>query len=297
MTNQLYLTEPQKDAEMKRVGELMAQHTVESLIGLYEIIDRNYGHLAGSGIYIAFGAEPYVLTAAHVYSDHRSLAVYRGPGRPPFLFENPTQCIGAEIDLALCRLGRNALTQIADRTPLNPKRLADNSNAEGDFIFIHGYPGISSRYSHSMNSVISNSLPYITVLSEFPLGLQSEHIDPKTHFAVAFSPIGNKDHLDRDCGLPDPHGLSGSAVWATRRNKYPGRNWTANNAEVIGIVQKWHQQERCLLVLRSEVIRNIVHHFLQREVAYFNWQERRVPIGDDWVDWFKASKIVKEMVL
>ena len=116
--------------------------------------------------------------------------------------------------------------------------MAEEIDAEGDMIFIQGYPGRHSRFLGLVGGIVSNSLAYTTTMAELPDGF-----DPRITFAIDYPALGNKDSDDRDTALPHPGGLSGSPIWATRRNVYSGGSWTPERAEVIGIATRWLQDE------------------------------------------------------
>ncbi|WP_124836585.1 hypothetical protein [Burkholderia glumae] len=72
-----------------------------------------------------------------------------------------------------------------------------------------------------------------------------ESFDPKYHFGVAYSPE-NAQRIDEDAvsnspGLSDPHGLSGSLVWNSRRLEcfYNGQPWDPSMSLVTGIIWGW----------------------------------------------------------
>ena len=53
--------------------------------------------------------------------------------------------------------------------------------------------------------------------------------------------------------LPSPDGLSGAAVWNTRRSELR-ETWTPSDARIVGIVHRWDQDGECLIATRIEKI-------------------------------------------
>jgi len=89
----------------------------------------------------------------------------------------------------------------------------------------------------------------------------------------------------------DPHGLSGSAVWATGRCT-TGNSWEPSLARIVGVVHNWDERSQSLVGTRIEAVRAFVLHVLRSRHAYSKWELRGRPSGDDWSDWFAAVQAI-----
>lgn len=276
---------------MKRIGPLMAQHVRQHVFGLYQILGPDDGVLEGTGLYLDLGGEPYVLTAHHVFRGAPALAVFGGQGKPFFPLTNAAQGVSPPQDLGLTRLDGSASTRIAGLHPLSAGKLASSISAEGDFLYIYGYPGMHSRFFSAVGGIASQALSYVTTLAELPAGF-----DERVNFAISYPAGGNQDDKDREVPLPSPDGLSGSPIWATRWNRATGATWKPETAEVIGVTTRWLQDEGCLIGTRIEVVRPQVRHFLQREAAYFRWKNRGCPENDSLTDWLSVENAVSQLI-
>ena len=140
-------------------------------------------------------------------------------------------------------------THIADTpiVPFDASTLAENSADLEDYIFIHSYPGTRSRFSALGQGIYFSTQPYGTVSGTSVW----KGFDAKIHFALEYPGEGQEHSDGRAATLPDPHGLSGTAVWRTGRAK-AGPNWTTNDAKIVGIVHRWDQDSSTLVAPRIE---------------------------------------------
>lgn len=261
----------------------LANHTANHLLGMYHVIDENYGKLHGTGLFIKFGDEPYIISAGHIFSTGMPLAAFGGDGKKFFPLSNPTQGVGDPVDLGLTRLDRSALTEITDRAPIEPSRFGSSQDLDGEAIFLHGYPDDRSRFSPLSNGIRSKSLPYLTEIIPIPAGTV---YDDESFIAVAYDPTKALDEDDREVPLPLAYGMSGAPVWATRSRYYRADEWGPEHAQIVGIAHHWLPEHKCIIATRAEQVVVQIAHMLQREAAYFRWLDRGTPQGDDWSDWF-----------
>jgi hypothetical protein len=280
------VTELQKT--MIEIGQAMAHYTYPYLAQIFEVQSRNRGRFLGSGTFINLGGTPYLLTASHVPADCtvRKWAHSLGDATPPTIVPNPWQCLSFPEDLALARLDVENFAGQHRVRMLEPNLFANNcEDLNGDFIFLHGWPGELSKELWSLaRGIASKTFPYTTCL-----GTSSRSwFDHGIHFAVDFRVEAQTQEGGGQANVPSPHGMSGSAVWKTNWNHYK-KDWRPEHARVIGVAFDWDQSGHAITCTRIERVRDFINLSLHREAAYFNWQQRGGPYDDNWEDWFKVN--------
>ena len=142
-------------------------------------------------------------------------------------------------------------------------RFADrHQTVPHEFLWMAGYPGARVKQLATGTFSVCQALPTQEYL--FHDGVEPhENFSPASHFAVAYSPEGAQ-RLDisrpsSSPGLSDPHGLSGSLVWNTRRLEcfYSNQPWDPSLAVVTGIVWGW-PGSNYLIATRVEHIRGFL---------------------------------------
>lgn len=279
-------------ADLRTIDQ-MKVFTGPSSVAVYGSLSLTEGELLGSGTLLDLWGETFLLTADHVLRPlfamksaserlYIALACSKDDGETPGVL--PTHWYGRPppIDVAATSLGSAQWS--STRVPLASRLVAPNSAvADRGLLFIHGYPGARSR-AFSFGTA-SKSLPYLSG----PADIQGvSWFDPEVHFGVRYDP----DRLIGEHGQPadfvDPHGLSGSAVWAVN-GAADVDDWTpSHNARVIGIVTAWSQSDHALVATRIEVVRERLARLLRNRFAHARWEARSKPLGDDWADWFAA---------
>lgn len=287
------LTPPEINANLPAIIAAMKLRTEPHLCAIYGVFDENFGELVGSSTLLSLRGETFLLTADHVArakllpdSSGRGLR-YVGiahtarNGEPPCLISAPIYGMSDPYDLALIPVDVTTL----DRVPLDAGLLATNSNlANRDILFIQGLPGARS---HSLFGVHSDTLPYATG----PGTSTFAWFDPKIHFAIDYSKNGLLDEKGEAIDMVNPHGLSGSAVWATGRCT-TGDAWDSSLARVVGVIHNWDEQSQSLVGTRIEAVREFVLHVVRSRHAYSEWEQRGRPVGDDWTDWLSAVQAI-----
>ncbi len=266
----------------------MKFHTFPSLAGLYGSIDENIGELVGSGTFINFQGQPYLLTAGHVAFEkdrYIGLTHTRSNGFLPSLITNPYHILNKFLDICVVKIEAEELKG-TNITPISTDRLALHSNnLDGDILFTHGYPGAKSKSVRLLDAVFSTTQPFGT----FTGGSVYPWFDSQYHFALDYPQTGQLDENISEIQLEDPHGLSGSAVWKTNRDQ-SGVNWSPLQAEIVGVIHHWDDHANSLIATRIEFVRDLLLRSFRRELAYFHWLERGAPTNDDWNDWFVACE-------
>ena len=142
----------------------MALHThpyVASVVGVDA--DGGAGRHVGSALRIVVGGRRAIVTAGHVLAQARAhfarIAVSATRGAPPFEVTGTDPVVDEEHDLALLPLDAAYPSEgisfwPEERFDPEPSRLAT------DFLFVHGFPAVRSRFSGLANGLVNRSLPY-----------------------------------------------------------------------------------------------------------------------------------------
>lgn len=266
----------------------MVSMTARHLLGVYGVdsLDPPSVLLLGSGTLVDLGGIPAILTAGHVgrERDRYVRLARRGLDDDGEIIPGPHYLIEDPADLAILEVGPEPALAPGQEI-LSLSRLAASSPNTGENdLFIHGFPGDLSRSSAFLPGRESESLP----LETFEQACTSALFDPRFHFAVNYpDPLALRTNVGGGTvSIPDPHGLSGSAVW--RANTTLGAPWRPDLAEVVGVAQMWLKDENVIVATRVEVVREILLTVLRKRHAYFRWVSRGRPIGDDLADWYDA---------
>jgi hypothetical protein len=288
------LDDDQKRRIFLQVCDEMRDYTASSMSAVYGIVSESSGRLVGGGTFLRLHGATYLLTAAHVAErmlDHERLAHTSSYGARPQLIQNPLVCQPLPLDVAIVRIEESAV-QAHSLKSWPATILADRaSNTERDILFVHGFPGEKSKWLPIVNGGIhSESLPFGTsdATSIWP------HYDPDLHLAVIYPPDGWFDNQGRSIDMPNPEGLSGSALWQTYRREHP-EDWDTGFARIIGVIHRYDPDAHSLIATRIEPISEFIIRVLRRESAYFRWQNRGQPTDDDWSDWFASASDIRSL--
>lgn len=251
------MTTPARDqeklTEFFRVIDALALYTAPALCSIIGVDAVDYGELVGTGTYLRYGDRLYILTARHVAeeacSKYPGCAFSVGAGKRPILITRPFVLHKEPfLDIAVLPVDEQDIVGTSV-VPFAPSVLAESSADLEDYLFIHGYPGAKSRFSALGQGIVSSTQPYGTVTGTSVWA----GFDDKIHFALEYPGEGQEHSDGRAATLPDPHGLSGTAVWRTGRAK-AGANWTPQDAKIVGIVHRWDQDSSTLVATRIEPV-------------------------------------------
>ncbi len=250
--------EQRKIAILMEVTDKMAKFTSPFLCSIAGIISHDEGDHIGTGTFITIGGNKYLFTAAHVACEAEA-AKYTGVAHSlgnarPYMNVAGSFRKNHDLDIAYAPVNFPGLPD-SDRSSCPEELVGPSLGVEKDWLFIHGLPGSSSPYFRMSKAVHSRTLPYGTV-AETPKWSQ---FNPKVHFASRYEP---RDQMYADgtpAELPNPSGLSGVAVWNTRRGEKDSR-WTPADARVAGIVHRWDTDARCLIATKIEAILEWMRH-------------------------------------
>lgn len=263
--------------------EALKTHTTRHITALYEWtqLDPPAGKLRGSGTFISMGGETFTLTAGHVITGRPA---HYGFGRrhddeDARAVLGPFYTLPDPLDLGLVYLGADAGLPEGQST-LSCRAVAQHSpdpDAEG--LFLHGYPGAQSRTIWPRMMTRSMSLPLETYVDECNDG----QYDEENHYAVSYPQVA-RDEAGNEFHLPDPRGLSGSAVW---RSPIGSPN---ADPEVVGVVHTWIPVDDCLIVTRVEKVRQFMLDIARRRRAYFGWIDAGRPELSALDHWLAAEE-------
>jgi len=271
----------------------MTQAVEPTIASISRPVAIDEGELVGTGTYLGLLGQPYLLTNEHVARFQRINGLGHLPrqGGDYHRIANPFQCVPKPLDAALARMDQGTF-QVGDRHCVAPEYIAERFDTpENELLFLIGFPGELSRMSAFAGGLLSRAVPYLTRQASLPAGY-----DSPTSFALHYPYDKLLIKSDGKSGtLPDPPGLSGSAVWATGVIATGMKNWSPSQARIVGLVHSWELDNHTLVATKIEFIREFLVHALRKEFAYFSWIHRGQPLGNDWSDWFKAESFIQDL--
>jgi hypothetical protein len=286
MTFAVQIDEP----TLMRVGQAMMHHTIDFITPVSRAIEYTYGEVEGSGTFVELRGTPYILTNEHVARARlvHPLAHFLGDGVRAARIVHPFQCITFPTDAAIARLEPSVLALGTKRPVLSARIDQVFQPADGEIMFMHGFPGAQSHFSAIYQGLLTTTFPYAVDVASLPAAY-----DPDLFFALSYPPYGNVKRFDGSAAnLPNPEGLSGTVVWDTKFVA-TGAGWTPDRARIAGVVFGWNQPHHCLVATKIEIVRHFLLNALRREAAYLHWHlVRGEPLWDDLSDWAWAEETV-----
>jgi len=224
----------------------------------------DHGEGWGSGSFIEVDRSKFILTNQHVATIRHSgqrLGFQMAGQEKLILIQGHHVELGLPLDLALLPVpeaGWTGLTHGA--SPLNLDKIAAaHSPVPTEILAFAGFAGKGTSFHFDTLFFKATT----SVSREVPLPTDPRW-DIRFHFGLDYRPDLATTVVGND-GLPDPRGLSGSAVWNTRfvEAKIRGIDWTPDLAQVTGVVWGWPSQQGLLVATRAEHLRS----FLQEAPA------------------------------
>lgn len=226
--------------------ERMAIHTRPYLASVIGVMSPTEGRHVGSACWCLLGGRRCLVTAAHVIDDalkYPSLAVSIGHIMKPQLLQGEV-LLDRDSDVAVYYLPDDLI--LGEGKDFWPEDRMDGTEAflSTDYLFMHGFPGASSRSSTVLSRISNHSLPYGAMRrTEGPL----PDLAP-FQFALNFDPrniqSGSGQRLD---SLPDPWGLSGCPVFRIGVSGQRPGDWNSSLSRLVGFVTHWEPNLELLL--------------------------------------------------
>lgn len=246
------MTEDSMDLEEKikfvqSTIEPMALLTYPHIAG-FVAIDDDAGRHVGSALRCAVAGRNTIITAAHVVREARNggrFAVTAVRGRPPFELHGEPDRIDHELDVASYVLPSE---YPVDGLAFWPEERIDPSEEKlsTDYLFVHGFPGVRSRFSPLLGGLAKQSLPYGVMLREDELPANMRPFQ----FAMDFDPANMLSPDGSPADWLEPHGLSGSPVWRIGASGQRVDTWKPERCLLVGIVTTWCPDEKLILATK-----------------------------------------------
>jgi hypothetical protein len=237
-----------------QVTDAMLAHTRPYVTPLGTETDRLV-RLVGTGSYVQHEARRILLTCEHVAREqpmhhrfHGCDDVFRHPG-PWTMDKHPIDAAFAAIEDPV----RRASVHQADAIPLSRFAQWHRLSQPEEMLFFRGYAGENAHYAFGVHQ--TNGSGYCT----------QEKIDTGDHaiFELFWEPentqvtAGTSAEAKAEMRWEVPRGFSGSLVWNTRYLEVTGQgeDWSPEDAVVTGLLRRWDEDARTLLVWRVEHLR------------------------------------------
>ncbi len=227
----------------------MAWHTYPYISSIVGVEDESSGQHVGSAVRVILHGHRAIVTAAHVIEQARSsyprFALTAVRGGAPYELHGPPAHLDRERDLAAYFLPDDYPDEgiafwLADRADTEGDKLAT------DYLFVHGFPAVQSRFSGLAGGLLDRSLPYGVMQREDDLPAD---IAP-FQFAMDFDPGNFQGQNGQSIEWVDPHGLSGSPVWRIGASGQPMNEWSPELCLAVGVVTQWRPDEKILVATR-----------------------------------------------
>lgn len=239
----------------------MSEYVRPFVTPIGRMLSETEGMHEGTGSFIERKGERFLLSNDHVAAAMTSNQLTIGFHGTDDLVRvvGNAHAYGAPQDVALWRLSQEnwtAVTHMAATIP-ESKFAPVHAPVSGEMLFLQGFAGERSKFL--FGHLVTPRTPYLAIEAAVP---EDPVANPTVHFALTYSPESTKSVDSSSRGPPDPHGLSGSLIWDTRRIAClrDGRPWHPEEARVTGILWGWLSGQGCLLATRVE-------HMPVRELA------------------------------
>lgn len=159
---------------------------------------------------IRLGSSVFLCTAKHVIDGNKNSTLYVSPKNVLVLFESDFQTV-EDHDVAVAQLNEEQTDQLSDFTPLEESSIATSKQTEEScFIELVGFPETKNRKGHGQNKIKGQIHGFGGTLIE----ATAERV------RVKFSSKRAIDAKTRtQVTPPDPHGISGGAMFGIAMNE------------------------------------------------------------------------------
>ena len=211
--------------------------------------------LVGSGTYFIFGSQRNLLTCEHVaheapihYHFNGWEDVFEVSGH--FTMEkHPVDAALVSMEDELWRSCQHKAAAVSYERFAAEHRVA----MPAELLFFLGWSGENAHYGFGVHQTNATGYCSQEVLNSGDGQNFEMFWDPQqTRFTT-----GTSDAAKGAVRCDDPHGFSGSLVWNTRYLEITnqGGSWVPSDAVVTGLLRRWDQKKKTLLVWRIEHLR------------------------------------------
>lgn len=233
----------------------MQDHCMRYITPVSHAVEHDWGVLEGTGAYVEFEGKRLLLSNEHVLHDWetRQFCHQFHGCEDVFKLGKPLALEGHPVDAAVCVVEDkiwDMRTHGAEDVP--QARVATRHHpVRGELLFFAGYP--EKRSKSLYKNLITRATRLVTQEPQFsPIPDLHPH-----YFLLNYAP-GQAQSLDptNPVDLSDPHGLSGSLVWNTRRIECLAqkREWSPDLAQVTGLLCRWNSPTSTVMAIRIEVV-------------------------------------------
>lgn len=233
-----------------QVTDAMLVHTKPFVSPLSSETDEEV-RLIGTGTFVQ-GNKLRILTCEHVAREQPIHFRFKGSDRV-FLQDAPWTSEKNPIDAAFSELKKchwNACNHQSNAIPLNRFARSHATSSQAELLFFHGYAGENAAHAFGVHN--ANGTGYCTQEKKdsgdaeiFELFWEPENTQLSS---------GTPSSAGRQMLFEVAGGFSGSLVWNTRYVEVTslGREWTPDDAVVTGLLRRWDEKTKTLLVWRAE---------------------------------------------
>lgn len=261
------LSDQEKLAFVRGAITKMAEYSARYLIGVIALEDSaQSGRHVGTGFRCTLAGRPCVVTADHVLRRAAQaadgIAITTERGQRPWQVPNSATILRLDEehgDLAVIQVSEEYQQRLAPPTAsFWSESQIDDSGLEmdSDFLFIHGFPGKSVRFTAFEGGGITyRSLPYGAMqrTDDLPAEMRAHE------FAIDYDPQSMQTSTGAAADLIEPDGLSGSACWRIGARGMRAAQWQPEHSRLVGIATRWDSDKKSLLLTKAALLVDFVN--------------------------------------
>lgn len=238
------------DRATARVTDDMTQHVGNFAAPLILSEEDGFGTACGSGTYVSFGLDTWILTAEHVISrvpaGGRLAHLPRSGGQYNAAFGKP-EFAKWPVDAAALPIYPDE-DFLPDSDRITARVAKAYAPTEGECLFFYGFPGFRvERNDPRLKDKLIVSYygelnmfgkPVLSQATGADVHISASNFDPVRHVAINYPAVAPQSSDNAMAPLPNAAGMSGCALWDTKFLKcaLEGRPWSPELAEICGVV-------------------------------------------------------------
>jgi hypothetical protein len=224
---------------IKLAGQILTEE-IDSVVAelkscvtpIFDVNEKGEAELLGSGVLIAVGGSTFLCTAKHVIDGNATSTLYLdGPTKMEVLEGDFYST--AEHDIAVMKLSAEQVTLLQKYSPLAEEHIGGPANiTSSKYAALVGFPATKNRKVYKQNKIagliysVGGTVKEATIAKVRVAFSIKRNIDAKTRMTVR---------------APDPHGMSGGAMFGVAVNAATLEGKPA--PKLIGIMTDWHATE------------------------------------------------------